>query len=268
MTEAAPAPEGSAGETNCYPEAGEAGEAGVSLADLLRRALGGISGGRVLDVGTGEGGSLGLLATNLQSYTELVGVDLDTALLRRARDAFDGRDVHLACMDAERLAFADQCYDAAAICASLHHLADVPRVLAEMRRLLKPGGRLIVIEMHCGGDTGPQCTAVDIHHWAAAVDTSLGLDHHPTLAHQQILDAVAGQGFCDLACYDWSDTSSDPMDQELIAQVTRYVERFIERAHGSPDGAALVRRGEELLQRLRQTGVQREPVLILVGRTR
>jgi SAM-dependent methyltransferase len=244
------------------------GQEDTSLADLLRRALGQISGGRVLDVGTGEGGSLGLLAANLQSYTLLIGVDLDSVPLQQAREAFGSREVRLACMDGESLAFADRCFDTASICASLHHLANVPRVLAEMHRLLRPGGRLIVVEMHRDADSAPQRTAVGIHRWAAEVDTSLGLDHYPTLARQQILDAVAGQGFCDITCYDWSETGSDPMDEGMIAQVAGYVARYMERAQEAPDRAVLVRRGKALLQRLRRVGIHREPMLILVGRSR
>jgi ubiquinone/menaquinone biosynthesis C-methylase UbiE len=40
----------------------------------LRQALGGISGGRVLDVATGEGGFIQTLIQNLKSYVEIIGI--------------------------------------------------------------------------------------------------------------------------------------------------------------------------------------------------
>ena len=49
--------------------------------DLFERALGGIEGGRVLDVATGLGGFVGFLAERLAGYTQIVGVDISARLM-------------------------------------------------------------------------------------------------------------------------------------------------------------------------------------------
>jgi SAM-dependent methyltransferase len=231
----------------------------------FRQAFGGLAGGRVLDVATGEGGFVGILAANLESYAEIIGVDLSAPFLTRARRGCDQRDVRFLQMDGERLAFADESFDTVSIAVSLHHLADVPRVLGEMRRVLKRGGHCAVTEMHRDAGTEPQLTAVRIHHWAAAVDTALGISHNETLARQEIVDHVQGLGLRDLACYGAVAAGSDPLDGALIAQVDGYIDRALGRAAGAPTFVALKAQGEALRRRLRQVGVQREPVVIILG---
>jgi ubiquinone/menaquinone biosynthesis C-methylase UbiE len=244
---------------------GTHGSQGVELADVFKQALGNISGGRVLDVATGEGGFVGLLARELEHYTAIVGIDLSQCAVETAQRSFDQANIRFAQMDAECLAFRNESFDTVNISASLHHLANVPRVLAEMKRVLKRGGHLILSEMHRDGQAEPQRTAVYIHHWAAEVDTALGASHDKTFARQQIIDWAKNMGLCDIVCYDFYDVDSDPMDEAFIHQVERYMERFICRGAGLSSHKALQQRGEELRQRLYHVGVQREPVLIIVG---
>jgi ubiquinone/menaquinone biosynthesis C-methylase UbiE len=238
---------------------------GVELADLFKQALGDISGGRVLDVATGEGGFVGLLAKELRHYTAIVGIDLSQSAVETAQRSFEQANIRFVQMDAECLAFRNESFDTVNISASLHHLANVPRVLGEMKRVLKRGGNLILSEMHRDGQGEPQRTAVYIHHWAAEVDTALGTSHNKTFARQQIVDWVEALGWCDIVCYDFGDVNSDPMDKAFIRQVERYMERFIRRGEGLSSHKALQQRGEELRRRLYHVGVQREPVLIIVG---
>jgi SAM-dependent methyltransferase len=231
----------------------------------FQRAFGGLASGRVLDVATGEGGFVGILAANLESYTEIIGVDLSAPLLATARKRCAQRGVRFLQMNGARLAFADESFDTVSIAVSLHHLADVPRVLGEMRRVLKQGGHCAITEMHRDAQTEPQLTAVRIHHWAAAVDTALGISHNETLARQEIVDHVRDLGLRGLACYDFVGGEADPLEGALIAQVGGYIDRALERAAGAAACAALQAQGEALRRRLRQVGIQREPVVIIVG---
>lgn len=231
---------------------------------ILQRALNPLDGGRVLDVATGEGGFVRFLADMLSSYTEIVGIDADEAALETARASFDQENIRFVPMDAGRMDFPQASFDTVVISASLHHLADAPRVLAEMDRVLKPGGHLVVAEMHRDGQTEPQRTAVCIHHWAAEVDTALGVVHHPTLARQELIELVDALGVQNVKLYDFFDTDSDP--QEAVEQVEDYLDRFLQRAEGAPNSAALKQRAEALRQRLHRGGVQREPVVVIVGR--
>ncbi len=76
-------------------------------------------------------------------------------------------------------------FDAVSSSSSLHHLEDLPRCMAEMLRVLKPGGHLIIRETH--GDTmaPAQLTDVYLHRWAAEIDSALGSTHNPVFARRE-----------------------------------------------------------------------------------
>jgi len=237
----------------------------ASMRDLFRDALRGIHGNRVLDVATAEGGFIEILIHQLASYSEVLGIDISVDALNAARSRHTWDKVHFARMDAGHLGLPCESFDTVNASASLHHLADVPQALAEMVRVLRPGGRLILTEMHSDGRTPGQMVTVFLHQWIAAVDAALGIHHYCTLGRQEILDQVAALGLRDVACYDFSDTQSDPLDKESFEQMRALIDTTIERTRTTGDAEALELRGTHLRQRLEQFGTQREPVLLVVG---
>lgn len=152
------------------------------MINIFKQALHHIPGGRVLDVTNAQGGFIGILKESLKNYAKIIGVDVDKHAIASARSPFDEEDFCFVQMAGERLGFEDQSFDTVSVAASLHHLANPSQALAEMRRVLKPGGHLIVSEMHRDGQTEPQLTAVRIHHWAAAQKRDEGtIDLDPIL---------------------------------------------------------------------------------------
>lgn len=233
---------------------------------VIEMALSGIVGGRVLDVATQEGGFVQILMENLQSYTEIVGIDNSEQAIQAARDAFKQAGIQFLVMDAEQLDFADESFDTVSISASFHHLVNIPRVLQEMKRVLKPEGHFIVVEMHRDGQTEAERTSIYLHQWVAEVDTALGSLHHWTLARQEFVDYIKRLGLSEVAFYDFTDRASDPMEETRIEHLEGLVERVIQRVKGATDVNSLVERGEELLQRLHEAGAQREPILVIIGK--
>lgn len=99
------------------------------------------AGSRVLDLGCG----LGLLAAATAARTgrPVIGVDISPAQLAKAA----GRPaVHLVQTDAHHLPFADAVFDLAYARFVLEHVQDPASVLAGIRRVLRPGGALAVME--------------------------------------------------------------------------------------------------------------------------
>jgi SAM-dependent methyltransferase len=240
----------------------------MDILDVFRRALGSISGGRVLDVATQEGGFVTILMENLGSYTEITGIDCDEDAIQAARSTFEQENIHFIPMDAEYLDFEDQSFDTVNVSASLHHLANVPRVLAEMRRVLRPGGHFVVSEMHRDAQTEAQLTIVQLHHWAAEIDTALGIPHNRTLARREIVDFVASLDLDKVVYYDFDGADSDPADDETIKRIKNVIDERIQRTERLPDHEAFKRRGEEIKRRLHEVGVQWEPVVVIVGMKR
>ena len=95
--------------------------------------------GTVLEVGCG--GGMGL--PYLQAHARMVvGGDYTMALLQEGRRHLP--DAHLVRMDAERLPFRDRSFDAVLMLEMVYYLADQEAAFAEARRVLKPGGKLMV----------------------------------------------------------------------------------------------------------------------------
>ncbi len=98
---------------------------------------------RVLDLATGSGDVLLALGRH-HAYTEAaVGADFCLPMLQRAR-AKNARNLLVG--DGLHLPFPDARFDAVTIAWGLRNFADRQAGLAEMRRVLRPGGRLYVLE--------------------------------------------------------------------------------------------------------------------------
>ena len=105
------------------------------------------SGGRILDVATGTA-DLALALKKSAPSAEVVGVDFVPAMLElgRAKAAKRGVDVRLEQGDGLALDFPDESFDALTVAYGLRNFADYDKGLAEFHRVLKPGGRLVVLE--------------------------------------------------------------------------------------------------------------------------
>jgi ubiquinone/menaquinone biosynthesis C-methylase UbiE len=111
------------------------------------------AGESVLEVATGTGTFLAQLAA-VPGLANVVGVDLAEGMTSRAHELLKSKLVAravLARADARRLPFADGSFDVLLDCYMLDLLPerDISNVLAEFRRVLKPGGRLVALVMAC-----------------------------------------------------------------------------------------------------------------------
>jgi len=102
------------------------------------------AGDRVLDVGTGTGLCALAAARAALGRAQVLGVDLSDGMLRVAREKAlrAGLTADFDRMDAERLELEDASCDVVLSLFALLHFPDPARALGEMRRVLKPGGRL------------------------------------------------------------------------------------------------------------------------------
>jgi ubiquinone/menaquinone biosynthesis C-methylase UbiE len=234
--------------------------------DGIERALEGHEGGAVLDVATQSGGFVKLLMEHLTGFDRIVGIDISDAAIEAARKAIDDDRVSFEAMDAASMAFADGSFDTASIAVSLHHLSDVGAVLDEMKRVLKPGGRFIAVEMHRDAETEPERNSANLHQWAAEIDTALGRLHNGIFARDEILDQVSRLGLADVESYDWVDRESDPLDSAKLEHIEMTVARMSERAAEADGADEFRRRGERILSRIREVGARMEPMLVITGR--
>lgn len=109
---------------------------------------------KMLDVATGTGDFAIMSACELHPDT-LLGVDLSEGMMNVAREkvkkASLEQTVSFQQEDCMKLSFADDTFDALTVAYGIRNFEDLDRGLREMRRVLKPSGRLVIIEL-----TSPQ----------------------------------------------------------------------------------------------------------------
>jgi len=106
------------------------------------------AGDRALDVCTGTGDLALALADRVTRSGEVVGVDFAERMLERARAKADHRPgVRFETADALALPFADGAFDAATVAFGIRNVDDLDRGLAEMARVVRPGGKVVILEI-------------------------------------------------------------------------------------------------------------------------
>jgi arsenite methyltransferase len=130
---------------------------GDQLTLRLARLAGIARGHRVLDVACGSGGTVMLLARSL--HCTAVGVDLGARAIEQATDAarraqLDGR-ASFVLGDAEALPLADAGFDVALSECSLCTFPDKRRAVAEMARVVQPGGTIAIADVTADRDALP-----------------------------------------------------------------------------------------------------------------
>jgi demethylmenaquinone methyltransferase / 2-methoxy-6-polyprenyl-1,4-benzoquinol methylase len=105
-------------------------------------------GDQVLDVAAGTGDLARLLARRVGPTGSVVLTDINRSMLGRGRDRLldEGLVLPVAQCDAERLPFPSSRFDCVTIAFGLRNVTRKEAALAEMRRVLRPGGRLLVLE--------------------------------------------------------------------------------------------------------------------------
>ena len=106
------------------------------------------AGERVLDIAGGTGDLTGALAARVGPTGCVVHTDINAAMLGAGRDRLMDKGLSLPTVlcDAESLPFANASFDLATVSFGLRNMTHKERALAEMARVLRGGGRLVVLE--------------------------------------------------------------------------------------------------------------------------
>lgn len=107
---------------------------------LILEHFGDLRGGRVLDVGCGKG-RFARIVKERNPAASVVGLDLAEAMLR-----FVPREIAPCSASMTDLPFAKASFDAAYATESLEHAVNIEQAVAEMCRVVKPGGKIVIID--------------------------------------------------------------------------------------------------------------------------
>ena len=105
----------------------------------------------VLDIGFGTGILLKLLS-RLNKNLKLSGIDISEEMLKKAKEKFaDSPNVELGLGSARKLPFKDNAFEYVTCVHSFHHHPDSEQSLKEMKRVTKPGGKVLIFELGLDG---------------------------------------------------------------------------------------------------------------------
>ncbi len=142
---------------------------------------------KILDVGTGEGGFLPVL---LQTFpgSDIIAIDPNTESLKVARQKFPG--IKFLEMEAEKLKFEDDHFDVVCLSMALHHFPKVKKALKEIKRVVKPGGYIIINEPISDRLNAAQEVHKMYHHFRSRIDRLVGTFHRQTFTSKAILQML------------------------------------------------------------------------------
>lgn len=107
--------------------------------------MAGEDGGASLDLATGTGDIAALMSEKFPS-TQVIGGDFSLNMLKQARNRFGNSSINWHACDANCLPFGDNTFHSVTFGYLLRNVDDVEGVLKEVRRVLKPGGRVVCLD--------------------------------------------------------------------------------------------------------------------------
>jgi len=168
----------------------------------------------VLDVGCGNGAYLARLVGEHHAG-RLVGVDSSAGMLAAARTSA-GPGAFYAEADAGRLPFRAACCDVVLAAHMLYHVGDPRAVLREVRRVLRPGGRLVLV-LNCPGHLRELMALVD-----GALSELGGVEPFPSISGLLLDDGVR------LGREVFGDVTSTGVETELRVTDPEAVAGYVE----------------------------------------
>lgn len=189
---------------------------------------------KILDVGTGAGNFIELIRQLYSDYEEIIGIDTLEYAITSARKTFvTDEKVHFLVMDAIHMDFPDDSFDMVCLSNSLHHLTVLEPIFKEMKRVVKPGGYIVVSEMVSNDLDNRQMAHLKMHHFAAEIDRYLGDTHNDTFTDEEIIQRLQEHSGCEIVeswplLYERRTENSDDEIEWLIRTVDRVINRVVD----------------------------------------
>lgn len=150
--------------------------------------------GDYLEFGCGTGEFLKFILELNPSFTSVTAVDINAESIDKARESLQDYKINFMVSRKLPLALQGQSFNTITLSNTLHHLKDKENIFRELKRLLKPGGQIIVTEMVCNDLTEAEQVYHRFHALRAAVDRRNHLYHDTTYSDTMIEKIITQAG--------------------------------------------------------------------------
>lgn len=235
------------------------------MSNQLSLKLNGMSGGKILDIGTGKGEFVEVLKKHLRDYDEIWAIDNNEKAINRARVHIIDPKVEFRVMDAGHLEFDDNSFDLVCLSNSLHHLKNIEKILAEMKRVVKPKGMLLINEMYSDNQTPAQMSHVYFHHFSAKIARLKGIYHEETLKKDEIMGIVKKNNIQILDYFSHGDYEIEK-DEEKIYELYDALNHQLEEVKSHPEYSVFAEEAADIKRWIECQGFTTATELMIIGK--
>lgn len=217
----------------------------------------------VLDIGTGTGDFLQVL-TAVFPGAVITGVDPDSISLGEAARKFP--EVTFQKMGAEKLLFKANTFDVAGISMALHHLPKIQKSLKEIKRVVKPGGWIIVSELFSDNLNPAQEVHKFFHHFRSRIDRVLGVCHRETFKKAEIIQMIKDAGIPIQFYFDYNHEINIADHKGNIEEKVEKMKQMLEKIKGFPEYDLMKPQIDEFRKNAFIHGFQPATRVVIIGR--
>lgn len=222
----------------------------------------------ILEVGCGNGKFLRQLMASSPEVKRIVGVDIIDPRTMLPQDILDHPGSEWITAYGHDLPFPDNSFDLVSIAHVLHHLQPdlLEATLAEMQRVLKPGGEFMICEMFCDDLSDPQMSHVYYHHWIAEIDRLCGVHHYHTFARDELTEIIESLGFSDCEVEEYKEEMNAEEEQDAISHVLQKIENQLELIKENEEYERLKQEAQSIHVWILTHGLAKPTRLLVSGR--
>ncbi|MBN1157750.1 MAG: methyltransferase domain-containing protein [Bacteroidales bacterium] len=227
---------------------------GYEHMDQLRSRLGTYDAGMILDVAIGRGGFLKFVLGAFGTWNGAAGIDINPDSLETAKSVLGSLPVTLVKGSALSMPFPDHVFDTVTLSHSLHHMEDTEGLVAEIARVCKAGGLILINEMINDQATTMQENHMLYHHLISEIDNQLGHYHRDLYSTKELKNLINESGFQIVEQFLHEETKGSGTRKEDIDELVRSLNRRIEMLHNTEYYYFYENKIHEVIDRLQKDG--------------
>jgi ubiquinone/menaquinone biosynthesis C-methylase UbiE len=223
----------------------------------LRSRLLKINAGTVLDVACGKGDFLKFALRSFNSYRMAVGIDADTEALIKARQNLYEYPVSFVLGSALSMPFLEESFTTVTLSSALHHIEDHGSLFAEMIRVCRPDGIVLINEMINDSASEYQESHLLYHHYISELDNLLGHYHRVTYSEKELLNLVKEYNLKISDSFVHEDYSKDYLNPAEINGMVDRMNQKVSLLRNTDSYYFYLNKARDIEKKIRETGVHR-----------